>query len=62
MALEGRAAIGQVGEQVDDDKEQEQNGPAVEAVLSFDTVVPLSGSRDVVVDPGDVGVWESSKG
>lgn len=62
MALEGRAAIEQVGEQVEDDGEQEQKGPAVVAVLSLGTVVPLPGSRDVVVDPGDVGVWEGSKG
>lgn len=62
MALEGRAAVEQEGEEVEEGEGQEQNVPPVAAVLSVGAVVPLPGSRDGAVDTGDVGIWEGSSG
>lgn len=45
---------------MEEGEEHEQNVPPVAAVLSVGAVLPLPGSRDVVVETGDVGIWEGS--
>lgn len=60
MALEGRAAVEQEEEEVEEVAEQGQNAPPVAAVLSLAAAVP--GSRDATMDTGGVGIWEGSSG
>lgn len=62
LALEGRTAAEQDEEQAEEVEEQEQNVPPPTAVPSVGTEVPPPGSRDVVVDTGNVGIWEGSSG